>query len=868
MKKSYILLFLSYILFSQTNFAQQNTISISLEKAIKEKSSEYQNFKINILMKNQADIDSLNYILNKNKVSASKRPEIVRNFLSQKAAKTQQNIIQYMKASDKDAFISLRSFWIINMIVVEANSALIQNLSQRTDIEFIDLDNSRITNPLDPPVKSAASKAQLNGKEQGLAAINAPAMWAMGYTGRGRIAGSIDTGVWPNHPAIKNNFLGNYLPLSQTWYGYHSEIPVDKTGSHGTHTVGTEMGLDRTNNDTIGVAFNAFFIATDPVATSIATVKPLSDFLYGFQWILNPDGDTATTDDVPDVLNNSWGYTVATDTLLCNSFISQMFNAIEAAGIACVFSAGNEGPVTQTIPYPQHVVLNEVNPFTVGSINGNTPSYPVSSFSSRGPTICDFQGSLKIKPEVVAPGENVRSCVDQNNYAVYSGTSMAGPHVTGAVLLLKEAFPNVTGHDLLNALYVTAHDLGDPGEDNAYGRGIIDVLAAFNYLAQSHTPTPPLSQTYDIAIKAIISPNLPYYCTSTFLPQIVISNFGDSSLHSAKIFYRLNNETEHQFQWTGNLLKNQTDTVNLPSITAFSHGDYELIIRIVNDSNSIEFNKFNNHSVYRFNIQEEKSLPYFEGFESATINQSGWLINNPDAKTTWDTISTGGLPGSNHSVFIKLSNYYPNASQKDGLLSPIFTIPDSSSVTLKFQLSYINSNSFDSLAIFASADCGNTFPYLLYKKGGDALVTSNAAIGIPSLPSDWRQETIDISQIANKKIMLKAESTNNIGSDIYIDNLYIFAGSNVYIPAIVTDTKIKVYPNPFNSIVNIEFEDMNASNITITVYDIIGKEVKQLAINNQKEGIISIDLQNYQSGVYFVKFSNQSTNKFFKIIKK
>ncbi len=867
MKKLYILLFLCCLLFGQNNFAQQNIISIQLENAIKEKSSDNQYFKINILMRNQADIDSLNYFLNKNKVSARHRPKIVQNFLNKKANQTQHNIIQYIKASDKDAFNTLRSFWIINMIVVKAKAELIQNLAQRTDIEFIDLDNSRIIGPLDPPVKSTPSKVQVNGREKGLTAINAPAMWAMGYTGRGRIAGSIDTGVWPDHPAIKNNFLGNYLPLSQTWFGYHSDVPVDKTGSHGTHTIGTYMGLDRNTNDTIGVAYNAFFIATDPVAKSIATAKPLSDFLYGFQWLLNPDGDTATTDDIPDVLNNSWGYTVPTDTLLCNSFITQMFNAIEAAGIACVFSAGNEGPGVQTIPYPQHVVSNEVNPFTVGSINGNTPTYPISGFSSRGPTICDVQGSLKIKPEIVAPGQGVRSCVGQNAYDIKSGTSMAAPHVTGAVLLLKEAFPNVSGHDILYALYMTAHDLGDPGEDNTYGRGIIDVLAAFNYLSQSYTPTPPLTQTHDIAIKEIISPNLAYYCTNTFSPKITINNLGDSSLHSAKIFYRLNNEPEQQFQWTGNLSKYQTDTVTLSSITALSSGEYELIIKIINDSNTIEYNRFNNNIICRFNVREEKNLPYFEGFESTSLKQAGWVLDNPDVNVSWDTISTGGIPGSNHSMFIKLSDY-PPSSQKDGAISPLFVIPDSSSVTLKFQLAYFYTNARDTLSIFAFDNCGSTFPYLLYKKGNNALATTSSSSTIPSSPSDWRQETVDISQIANKTVVFKIESTDDDGSAIYIDNLYIYAGNNVYISAIEDNTKIKVYPNPFSNTVNIEFKDINASNIIIEVYDMLGKKIKQHSIANQKEGNIRVDLQNIQSGVYFVRFSNQYVNKFFKIIKK
>ena len=869
MKTYSFLLLLCCLVFSQNNFAQQNTLSVPLEKAINQKGNDNTYYKINIIMRNQADIDSLNYVLNKNKVLASNRPEIVRNFLNKKANETQQKIIQYIKAFDHNAFVSLQSFWIINMIVVEAKPDLIQNLAQRSDIELIDLDNSRIVNPIDPPIKSTSSSKALNGKEQGLVAINAPAMWAMGYTGRGRIAGSIDTGVWPNHPAIRNNFLGNYLPLSQTWFGYDSDIPVDKTYDHGTHTVGTEMGLDRSTHDTIGVAYNAFFIATDPVATDISQVKPLSAFLSGFQWLLNPDGDTATTNDVPDVLNNSWGYTVPTDTLLCNSFISQMFNAIEAAGIALVFSAGNAGPNAQTISYPQHVVLNEVNPFTVGSIDGNTAAYPISSFSSRGPTICDVQGSLKIKPEVVAPGQDVRSCVGQNAYDVYSGTSMAGPHVTGAVLLLKEAFPNVSGHDILYALYMTAHDLGVAGEDNTYGRGIIDVLAAFNYLSQTNTPTPPLAQTHDIAIKEIINPNLSYYCTKTFLPKIVISNLGDSNLHSAKIYYRLNNEAEQQIHWIGNLSKNQIDTVTLPQITALSEGEYELNVKIVNDSNTIEYNKFNNNRVYRFNIRPEKSLPFFEGFESTTLKQAGWIIDNPDMKTTWDTTNTGGISGSNQSMYIDLLNYQGAPYQKDGAISPLFVIPDSSSVTLKFQLAYFYVNARDTLSISASDNCGSTFAYLLYKKGGDVLATTHTPSALtPTSASDWRQETIDISQIKNKTVLLKIESTNDNGNSIYIDNLYIYAGTNVYVPFIEATTKIKVYPNPFNSIVNIEFKDINASDISISVCDMLGKEVKHLSLANQKEGNISIDLQNFPSGVYFVRFNNQSSNKFFKIIKK
>jgi len=67
---------------------------------------------------------------------------------------------------------------------------------------------------------------------------------------------------------------------------------------------------------------------------------------------------------------------------------------------------------------------------------------------------------------------------------------MASPHVAGAIALLKQAFPDLTGTQLKYALYNTAVDLGDPGEDNTYGKGLIDVYAAFLYLANRDSVPP------------------------------------------------------------------------------------------------------------------------------------------------------------------------------------------------------------------------------------------------------------------------------------------------------------------------------------------------------------------------------------------
>ncbi len=874
MKRSLTLSFI-LIFFASFCYSQQNKLSIPLEKAIKAKGATVEYFKINIFLSSKANIDSLQNEFIKNNTPVKDRPELVRRLLTRTASQSQQAILDKINSINKEegeCAINIETLWIVNMLVLDAKPSLINKLALRNDIDLIGLDNSYMLSPIDPIIGGGTSNKSPNGKEQGLIAINAPAMWAMGYTGRGRISGSVDTGVWSDHPAISNNWLGNYYPLSHCWLAFDSDVPADKSESHGTHTVGITMGLDRSTHDTIGVAYNAHFICTDPIVQVLADVKLMTSLMFAFQWMLNPDGDTNTTSDVPDAINNSWGKDFTPgDSSYCDptGYVMATFNALEAAGIACVFSAGNSGPNPTTIGSPQMIVINEVNSFTVGSVNANVTGNPISSFSSHGPTPCNVAPALKIRPEVVAPGENVRSSISHNSYGNYSGTSMAAPHVTGSVLLLKEAFPYLSGHDILEAIYHTAVDLGVAGEDNTYGNGMIDVYAAYNYLAQTHTPVPPMKRTYDIAINNISNPTGVFYCNKTFTPKVSFINYGDSVLHGAKIYYKLNNEPEQFIHWTGDLLKNQLDSVTLNSITAQGTGDYELNVRIVNDSNVTEWDNFNNRRITRFNIRDEKTLPYYEGFETGNVKNNDFIVNNPDFSITWDTIATLGLVGSTHSAYMKYSAYTPLNNQKDAILSPVLKIPDSASVTMKFDLAYQFSGLADTLKVWASTDCGATYPYLLYVKAGAALSTTSQTSSnfVPATAADWRKETIDLTQLKNKTVLLMIEGTNRHGNNLYIDNLHIYAGNNTFVPEYNFDAKVNVYPNPFNNNISVDFLEHQTSDIHIKVYNIIGEEIYSTNILKQKQGTINIDLQQYKAGVYFIKYMDDKGSKNFKIIK-
>jgi bacillopeptidase F len=860
---------LALILLSSTTvlFSQTATLTSNLNQELT-KGNNSDIFKVNIILSSQVNYIVLNEDMKQNKTSVSDRAKRVMRESMNLATQSQSSIINLLNKNNTKVK-SVKSYWIINMMTIEATKDIILQLANMPEVDYIEEFDHFTGKPIEVMKSTVTIQKSVGGIEPGLAAINAPALWAMGYTGKARKYYSVDTGVWKDHPAISGAWLGNYQPLTQAWHAVDSPVPVDKVNAHGTHTVGTVLGLEKATNDTIGVAFNAYFMASDPIVTNLALIKPLPQYIDVFEFALNPDGDTNTTDDIPDAINNSWGISGKShDTSICASYVTQMFNAIEAAGIANVFSAGNNGPSDTTIGQPQYVSTGLVNTFTVGAVDGANPSFPITNFSSHGPTACPVTGPLQIKPEVVAPGLNVRSAIANNSYASYNGTSMAGPHATGAVLLLKEAFPNATGEEILMALYNSAIDLGVVGEDNTYGRGMIDVLAAFNLLSLTYTPTPPNQYKYDMAINKITNPSYEITCDQNISPTVIIENKGDSTISNATIIYQLNNEPSSNFNWIGTLLPGDTTSVYLPTITANGFGNYELKIKAIIDTLNIECDYINNQKVARFNIRNTFSvLPYSENFENTKLDSSEWYVKNPDGLATWDTAATAGLPYSNYSAKIQLSDYL-GSGQLDDLISTRISLPLQDSIFLKFDLAYqyITSVIADTLSVLISTDCGNSFTSI-YKKGGTALQTHDTIKPnfVPLYPHHWRREYIDITSYAGNDVIIDFQVYNKSGNNLYLDNIWVYEGAE---PVSIKENKIislSIYPNPTESNITINLGNNDIDNSSIELVDLLGKIISKTNVTQQ---LNKIDMSNLSNGIYFIKFSNKNGSITEKIIKR
>ncbi|WP_325158210.1 carboxypeptidase regulatory-like domain-containing protein [Actinophytocola sp.] len=367
--------------------------------------------------------------------------------------------------------ISYQSFFIVNAIKVKAGTtALAQSLAKRGDVTGI-----LAPRTYEIP-KSIPGKAQtkIDTVEWGIAAINADDVWStFGVRGEGIVVANIDTGVEYTHPALVGKYRGNTgggtFNHNYNWFDPSnvcpSPAPCDNN-DHGTHTMGTMVGDDGAGNQ-IGVAPGATWIAAKGCESSSCSDAAL---LGSGQWVLAPtdlSGANPRPDLRPNIVNNSWGAGGF------DPFYKSTVQAWRASGIFPAFSNGNSGPGCNTSGSPG--AYTETYASGAFDING-----AIAGFSSRGAG----EGGM-IKPNVAAPGVNVRSSVP-GGYDAFNGTSMASPHTAGTVALMWSAAPSLVGDfdqtaALLNGTATDTSDLscgGTAQNNNVWGEGKLNAFAA------------------------------------------------------------------------------------------------------------------------------------------------------------------------------------------------------------------------------------------------------------------------------------------------------------------------------------------------------------------------------------------------------
>ncbi|NLH51035.1 MAG: S8 family serine peptidase [Myxococcales bacterium] len=434
-----------------------------------------------VVLQDQVDLRGLLAELKEENASLARRHYEVITALQEKAAETQPEFLSEMRSAKAANLVkSIHPFWIANAVALTIKPTFLNELKDHPDISsiFLDYQIELIT-----PVAVKSSAAAGKGVENGITVSRAPELWNIGIDGTGRLACDQDTGADSTHPAFGSRWRGNDAGVTpaEAWFDpvYNETTPSD-SGQHGTHTLGTILGDDGGSNQ-IGMAPGAKWIGAKTIDTPGGNI--FTDAVAAFEWAADPDENPSTMDDVPDVVNNSWGLSQSYYGSCRNDFNASIVGC-EAAGVTVVFAAGNEGSSSRTLRSPGNQIMSDVQVFSIAALNQDGTT--AASFSSRGPSDCD---GTTIKPEVSAVGVDVRSAMPGGGYQLMSGTSMATPHVAGAVVLLKQAYPEATPEDIKTALYMSAVDLGTAGEDNTFGRGRIDMIEAYNWLTV-HMITP------------------------------------------------------------------------------------------------------------------------------------------------------------------------------------------------------------------------------------------------------------------------------------------------------------------------------------------------------------------------------------------
>ncbi|TCC44666.1 peptidase S8 [Kribbella capetownensis] len=412
----------------------------------------------------KADLTAAGKITNWNE-----RGTAVAAALRKTAAQSQAKIRAELDAQH----VKYQAFWGTNAIRINSGSlALAQNLATHAEVEGLYAPMKIEV----PKVTQGTTEHEINAVEWGIANINADDVWSQfGDKGEGITIASIDTGVQYDHPALVKQYRGNNgdgtFDHNYNWFdaaGTCGNAPCDGNG-HGTHTMGTMAGDDGAGNQ-IGVAPGVKWIAANGCC-------PTDDALIASgQWMLEPTdlaGNNPDASKRPDIINNSWGSQLPSN----DPFMEDITLNWAASGIFGAFANGNSGELgCNSSGSPGSLTSN----YSAGAydINNN-----IASFSGRG---VGQDGT--IKPNISAPGVNVRSSLPGNTYGAFNGTSMATPHLAGTVALLWAASPALKGHvdatrTLLNQTAIDTPNSqcgGTDANNNVFGQGRLDALALLN----------------------------------------------------------------------------------------------------------------------------------------------------------------------------------------------------------------------------------------------------------------------------------------------------------------------------------------------------------------------------------------------------
>jgi CubicO group peptidase (beta-lactamase class C family) len=338
----------------------------------------------------------------------------------------------------------------------------------------------------------------------------------------------------------------------------------------------------------------------------------------------------------------------------------------------------------------------------------------------------------------------------------------------------------------------------------------------------------------DAGITRIINPG-EHVCTDTVSPLLILKNFGSDPLTTVSIHCKKDAGTPSNFTWTGNLSPNDTIMVPLESMNS-SNGLNTLTVYTTAPNNASDGYLYNDTVTVHFiaNLLPVATIPLVEDFEDPVFPPEGW-ISVPDALIQWGRTKLTALSGI--ACAVKCNYFDDHIGAIYYLDLPMLDIGTLNNLTLDFTYAYAylaGVNSYDSLKILISSDCGTTWQTLFYD-GGYSLATAPAAWDafFPK-SNEWSQQTVSLAGYSGN-VLIRFQDICGFANNLFIDDIHVgWPAGTSDLPS--NASFIRVFPNPFNDHTRFEYTLDEPASVCLTVYNNLGQQVGIMVNEKQPEG--------------------------------
>ena len=382
-----------------------------------------------------------------------------------------------------------------------------------------------------------------------------------------------------------------------------------------------------------------------------------------------------------------------------------------------------------------------------------------------------------------------------------------------------------------------------------------------------------LTMGRDLSAERTIDPILSTYYAcqiGSSLPlSILVRNLGFATIDSFTASYRLNNGAIINTPTTRQRLTvNETSIFNFaqkPVLPAVGNHILKIWIktnadeRPINDTLSIPFTV----------LDRIRGAPLSETFEGTTFPPTGFNVVSSQGTYTWEkSPRIVGILGAPTTAAMYNGFNYTERGKKDTLVALLVDLTGIQQPLLRFDVSYAFNNLVRRtvLAVSTSTDCGRTFKPTAYEKSRLDLTTNGTTIRAnyaPTLPSQWRRDTVDLAAFKDSIVQLAFVVTNDNDNKLYLDNINIANGLNTPTEdRPLSIPMLSASPNPSTTgVFDVRLKNFEAKSLTVKVFDVVGKEVFSKSMGAFSGDLLEqINLKNQASGVYFLQVQTEMRN--------